>query len=257
MNTSNVLTVLLDEGSHIAATRKRHRKPGFLVCLNNLYSLTDKTTGLGKVMTQALATNGASKIYILGRRKDRLEAAAREINPDVVVPIVADVASKESLVQAADTIRAEMGYVNILIANAGIVFSSPSPASSGSGLSGGGPIQIGRALKNNPTPAELESYLIETPEAEFRDTYMINSAGVFYSIAAFVSLLHAGNEKKTVSQKSQVVAVASVAGQHRYATGGCAYGMSKAAVITLMKQMMTYLVPLNIRANTISPGGEF
>jgi NAD(P)-dependent dehydrogenase (short-subunit alcohol dehydrogenase family) len=179
---------------------------------NNLYNLTDKTTGLGKVMTQALATNGASKIYILGRRKDRLEAAARDINLDVVVPIVADVASKESLVQAADTIRAETGYVNILIANAGIVFSSPSPASSGSGLSSGsaasgGPIQIGRALKNNPTPAELESYLIETPEAEFRDTYMINSAGVFYSIAAFVSLLHAGNEKKTVSQKSQIVAV--------------------------------------------------
>jgi NAD(P)-dependent dehydrogenase (short-subunit alcohol dehydrogenase family) len=33
--------------------------------------------------------------------------------------------------------------------------------------------------------------------------------------------------------------------------------MSKAATLHLMKQIMTYLVPQGITANTVSPGGEF
>jgi NAD(P)-dependent dehydrogenase (short-subunit alcohol dehydrogenase family) len=214
------------------------------------------STGLGKVMTTALAANGASKLYIIGRRKDRLEEVARSINPDIVIPLVGDVADKDSLLAAAEYVRDETGYINLLVANAGVV-SSASPTHAAATTTSDGRLQVGRALKPDPGVTDLQSFLIDTPEAEFRDPYMINAAGVFYTIAAFVSLLEAGNRQGNVSQKSQVVATSSVAGQHRYAQGGCAYGMSKAATIHLMKQMMTYLVPQGIRANTLSPGRKF
>jgi NAD(P)-dependent dehydrogenase (short-subunit alcohol dehydrogenase family) len=209
-------------------------------------------------MAKALATNGAAKVYIIGRRKHRLEEVAREIGPDIIIPLVADVTSKESLVAAADKIKAETGYINLLVANAGVVFSPSSapPTATTPGSSSG--MHVGsRILKPGPSIDELQSYLIDTPEADFRDPYMINSAGVFYTIAAFVSLLDAGNKQGNLSQKSQVVAISSVSGQNRIAPSGCGYGMSKAATIHLMKQMMTFLVPQGIRANTISPGSAF
>jgi hypothetical protein len=42
-----------------------------------------------------------------------------------------------------------------------------------------------------------------------------SASGVFYSVAAFVSLLDAGNRKRNVPQRSQVVTVGSSAGQNR------------------------------------------
>jgi NAD(P)-dependent dehydrogenase (short-subunit alcohol dehydrogenase family) len=176
-----------------------------------------KNIGLGKTMTTALAANGANKVYIIGRRRHRLEEAVRSINPDVVVPLVGGVADKASLLAAAAHIRREAGYVNLLVASAGVV-ASPSPSSSPTALatSTNGRLQAGRALNPDAvTAADLESFLLNTPEADFRDPYTINTAGVFYSVAAFVSLLDAGNRKRNVPQRSQVVTVGSSAGQNR------------------------------------------
>lgn len=43
------------------------------------YKLTNSPTGLGLLITRALAVNGAKKVFILGRRKNVLEDAARDI----------------------------------------------------------------------------------------------------------------------------------------------------------------------------------
>ncbi|PWY90436.1 short chain dehydrogenase/reductase family [Aspergillus sclerotioniger CBS 115572] len=211
--------------------------------------ITGGSSGLGKTMAIALATNGASRVYILGRRKETLEDTA-DMHPGIIIPIVADVGSKASLAAAAEEILADTGYINLLVANAGMVYlTAPETIDDGPGS-----VKVGRSLKENPTPADLESFLMETPDEEFLDTFRVNTAGVFYTIAAFVSLLDKGNQQGNVSQKSQVIAVSSVAAHNRRVTGGCAYGMSKAAVVHLMKQMMTFLIPQGIRANTISPG---
>jgi NAD(P)-dependent dehydrogenase (short-subunit alcohol dehydrogenase family) len=144
----------------------------------------------------------------------------------------------------------------------------------GLALSPSGKIQIGRVLPPSPTAAQVESFLLGTTPDEFLTSYRVNTMGVFYTIAAFISLLDAGNrrphddstkgdseqqeakgEEVQVKRKSHVVAIASVSGQNNNATGGYAYGMSKAAVIQLMGQMMRVLAPLGIRGNTLSPGG--
>ncbi|KAL3440070.1 hypothetical protein BJX65DRAFT_43461 [Aspergillus insuetus] len=268
--------------------------------INTLFGVKDLVavvtgggSGLGRVISHALATNGARRVYILGRRLNALHETASS-HPDIIIPIVADVTDPASLTAAAGQIRAEIGYVDFLVAGAGMVYLHPPPApapdtsstnadagsGSGSGdgddkgkgglaLSSSGKIQVGRILPPSPTAAQVESFLLATTPDEFLTSYRVNTMGVFYTIASFISLLVAGNRRShddstnreeeqqgeiQVKRKSHVVAIASVSGQNNNATGGCAYGMSKAAVIQLMGQIMRVLAPLGIRGNTLSPG---
>lgn len=70
------------------------------------------------MMTKAFVQNGAAKVYIIGRRKEKLDEAAR-LAPGVIVPVVGDVTSKESLCQIADRIKQETGFINLFCANSG------------------------------------------------------------------------------------------------------------------------------------------
>ncbi|KAL4865827.1 hypothetical protein BDV12DRAFT_210913 [Aspergillus spectabilis] len=232
-----------------------------LFSVNGLVAvITGGGSGLGRTIARALAANGAAKVYILGRRINALTETA-STHPDTINPIVADVTSKSSLADAVARIKQEMGYVNLVVAAAGMVYLPPplptsdsNSAKRGLGVGSSGQVQVGRVLKSNSTAAEVESYLLDTPEVEFLDSYRVNTIGVFYTVASFISLLNEGNKRGNIDQKSHVIAVSSVAGQTRYATGGSAYGMSKAAVLHCMRQMMTFLAPMDVRVNTVSPG---
>jgi NAD(P)-dependent dehydrogenase (short-subunit alcohol dehydrogenase family) len=88
------------------------------VCL-----VTGATSGIGKATAHALAGRGAS-VVILGRRPAELDAVAAEMragtgNDDVTV-LVADLASLESIRQAADRFRTEHDRLHMLINNAGV-----------------------------------------------------------------------------------------------------------------------------------------
>lgn len=71
-------------------------------------------------MTRALAANGASKDYILGLRLEALETAAAEF-PGVIVLHKADLTSKTDLQVAVDRIKAEAGYINLVVAKSGSI----------------------------------------------------------------------------------------------------------------------------------------
>lgn len=47
------------------------------------------------MMARALALNGASKVYIIGRRKEKLEETANSVSTKNIIPLVGDVTSKE------------------------------------------------------------------------------------------------------------------------------------------------------------------
>ena len=188
------------------------------------------------MMSKALALNGAKAVYIVGRRKDRLEAAAKESPHGNIIPLQGDVSSKESLQSVVDHIKQDMGYVNVLIANSGV----PGPQHSN--------------LTPESSLEEFQSTLWNTPFEEYTQTFAVNDAAVFFSVLAFLPLLHAGNEKHNVEQQSQVIATSSIGGFNRRVPGGFAYGQSKAAVTHMMKQLASNLVPYNIRANVLAPG---
>lgn len=63
-------------------------------------------------MAAALDANGAAKVYIVGRREDKLNAVAAKAKNGSIVAVQGDVTSKDDLESIAKTVEAEMGFVN-------------------------------------------------------------------------------------------------------------------------------------------------
>lgn len=187
------------------------------------------------MMAQALAANGAERVYILGRRKEVLQEAASSVGPNVV-PLVCDVTSKDSLREAAATIEKEAGFLNLLVCNAGV----------------GGP-QV-KAPPAEMTAAEWAEQHLAHDTADYTSVFDVNVTSVWYTTMAFVKLLDLGNKKSNLSQSSQVISTSSIAAFNKNAPGGWAYGQSKAAATLLVKHLASNLPRWNIRANCIAPG---
>lgn len=198
--------------------------------------ITGGGSGIGLMMTKALALNGAHKVYIIGRRKEVLDAAAKESPHGNIIPLVGDVTSKDALQSIVSHIEKDVGYINVLIANSGI----------------GGPQSS--AITPETSLEDYQSALWNQSFDEYTKTFAVNTSAVFFCTVAFLKLLDAGNGTGNVGQTSQVIATGSIAGFNRRVPGGYAYGQSKAATTLLMKAMATNLVPYKIRANVVAPG---
>ncbi|KAK3166784.1 hypothetical protein OEA41_009909 [Lepraria neglecta] len=198
--------------------------------------ITGGGSGIGAMMTEALALNGAYKVYIIGRRREVLDETAKKSPHGNIIPLVGDVTSKDSLQSIVSHIEQDVGYINVLIANSGV----QGPADN--------PISAQKSLE------EYQSILWNQSFEDYSNVFSVNVAAVFFSIIAFLKLLDAGNKKGNVEQKSQVIATSSIGGFNRNVPGGYAYGQSKAGTTHLIKQMATQLVPYGIRSNVIVPG---
>lgn len=203
------------------------------------------------MMAEALAVNGAAKVFLLGRRLDVLKESAAKY-PDQMVPIACDVTSKESLQSAADAVAAKTNHVNLLIANSGV---------SGSGV------------KYDPSRSisDLRAHLLTASMDKFTQTFHVNVTGAWFTMVAFLELLDAGNKNaisgkpgsfgapvkeggKAPSIQSQVVFTSSLASFSRGHWTPADYGGSKAAITHLMKSASTNLAQYGIRANALAPG---
>jgi NAD(P)-dependent dehydrogenase (short-subunit alcohol dehydrogenase family) len=190
------------------------------------------------MMAKALALNGAHKVYIFGRRLDKLEAAAKESPTGNIIPIQGDVTSKESLEAAADLVRKDTGYLNLIICNSGV--TGPNHAVN---------------MREGTSAKELQKQVLATPMEEFTDAFAVNVSGVYYSAFAFLDLLEEGNNKGNMEGvKSQVLVTGSIAAFNRSVGAGIAYNASKAAVTHLVKVLAGIFVPYSVRVNALAPG---
>ena len=188
------------------------------------------------MMTKAFALNGARKVYIIGRRKEKLDEVAK-ISPNNIVPIVGDVTSKESLVKAAEQIKQEAGHVNLVCCNSGTM---PDP------------IAVKPA---DSSVAEYAKAALQTDPQDWNTTFATNSTSVAFTTFAFLELLDAGNKQNNCpGRKSQVLVTSSIAGYLRVPGSNMAYGASKAAATHLVKHLAGTLAPFSIRVNGIAPG---
>ena len=71
-------------------------------------------------MARALAANGATKVFIIGRRENSLKETAGSIPGSTIVPLVGDVTSKESLQKCFDQVKAQVDSIDVLVANSGV-----------------------------------------------------------------------------------------------------------------------------------------
>ncbi|KAI3321846.1 short-chain dehydrogenase [Xylariaceae sp. AK1471] len=204
-------------------------------------------TGIGLMMAKALAGAGV-KVYILGRRASALETAATS-HPNIS-PLVCDVTSKASLQSAVDAISTEVGYVNLVIANSGIL----------------GPYQ---SFNGSPSIQELRTRLFDEVSLEkFNEPLHVNITGAYFTMLAFLELLDAGNKNalkggfgkpakegsKVPLVQSQVIFTGSVGSYSREKASPPAYVASKSAVAQLAQHATTNLAPYQIRVNTLAPG---
>lgn len=214
-------------------------------CSGLVAVITGGGSGIGLMVARALDANGAKAVYILGRRQETLEAAAKQAINGTLIPVQCDVAEQSSLSAAAARIREEQGEVHVLFANAGK--SGPSPNKN---------LPKDRA----PTIQEISDANLALPMDDFTRTLSLNVTSVLYTCMTFLPLLDAANvnaakrDGGVPRQSSSIVVTASLAAFNRSPTTGFAYGTSKAAAVHLVKQLSTYLGPHKIRVNALAPG---
>ncbi len=190
--------------------------------------ITGAARGIGRSQALRLAEEGADIIvvdidqrtesvpYELSSAADLAETARQveELGRRVVVR-TADVRDPETLKAAADDGVAELGRLDIVSANAGIV-------------------SYGTA--------------IDMPDGMWRDMIDINLTGVWNTVRATVPHIRAGG------RGGSIVVTSSVAGLRPYEDLSH-YAAAKHGVMGFARSLALELAPELIRVNTVNPGG--
>ncbi|PAV18865.1 NAD P-binding protein [Pyrrhoderma noxium] len=202
--------------------------------------ITGGGTGIGLMMARALENNGAI-VYILGRRLQVLESAAKEHSKHGnLIPLQCDVTSRDNLLSVVETIKKQHGYINVLINNSGVMYNGAKASEAGDDI---------KAFQDKLWDAG-------TPE-EFTKTFEVNVTSVYYTSVAFLELLDEGNKRRQSPDDptSQIITTSSIGGFRRDdQTFSLSYSSSKAAVTHLVKTLANIFRSFKIRCNVIAPG---
>jgi len=206
--------------------------------------VTGGGTGLGYITAAALVVNGASRVYITGRRPNILKEAVSKFESDTgllgrIIPYQCDVTSKDQVLKFASYLSTKEQCVNLLVNNAGI----------------GGVKNRAVRLPPETSPEEFSEALLECTEQTWDDVMHINTSAVYYMTAALLPLLV--QARKLFPTSGSVLNVSSMSGITKQSQGGqFPYNSAKAAMISLT-QLMAYEFrrpDIGIRVNTVAPG---
>lgn len=220
--------------------------------LDKLFSVADLTavvtgggTGIGLMITQALATNGA-KVYITGRREDALDRVVETYGKDLgpggkIVALPGDISKKDDVLRLAKEVaEKETKGIHLLVNNAGIARDDNTKYSNGA--------------PNFKDAQSISDHLLQGDPEKWQETFNTNITAQFFTTAAFLPLLAKGTEN-TRGYTSSVVNVASISGVMKGSSNGqFAYATSKAGFIHLTRMMATTFSQTKIRVNCIAPG---
>jgi NADP-dependent 3-hydroxy acid dehydrogenase YdfG len=177
--------------------------------------VTGATSGIGAATARRLAGDGAA-VAIVGRREDRLAELVDELG-DGAVPVGADVGDREAIERAASSVREQLGRVDLVVANAGVMLAAPFE---------------------------------EADTAEWDRMLDTNVRGLLYTGRAFADdLLAAAAE----GLPADLVHVGSIGGHEVFPNYGV-YGATKAAVAHLTHNLRAELGPRGVRVKNVEPG---
>jgi NADP-dependent 3-hydroxy acid dehydrogenase YdfG len=177
--------------------------------------VTGASSGIGEATARALAEQGAT-VAVAARRKDRLDALAAEIGG---LPIEADVTDREQAVAAVERTAQELGRLDIVINNAGVMLLGP---------------------------------IVDAPVEEWDRMVALNLQGLLYvAHAALPHLLSAAEREPR--QVADLVNVSSVAGR-RVGAGGGIYQMTKHGVGVFSEALRQEITSRYVRSSLVEPG---
>ena len=178
--------------------------------------VTGTTSGLGRRFAEVIAASGA-KVIVTGRRIDRLEALAKEIQDKggVAEPIQLDMQSNDSIMNCVEKAEASLGTIDILVNNAGI----PD------------------AQRAHKMSLELIDSVFDT---NLRGPYVLSCEIARRLIAA--------------EKPGRMVNISSVGGFSYAGNGAALYSITKSAIVRMTECLAVEWARYNINVNAIAPG---
>ena len=178
--------------------------------------VTGTTSGLGRRFAEVIAASGA-KVVVTGRRIDRLEALANEIQDKggVAEPIQLDMQSNDSIMNCVEKAEASLGTIDILVNNAGI----PD------------------AQRAHKMSLELIDSVFDT---NLRGPYVLSCEIARRLIAS--------------EKPGRMVNISSVGGFSYAGNGAALYSITKSAIVRMTECLAVEWARYNINVNAIAPG---
>ncbi|QEW20520.1 3-oxoacyl-[acyl-carrier-protein] reductase FabG [Marinibacterium anthonyi] len=179
--------------------------------------LTGASRGMGLAMATALADHGAT-VVISARKMDQLEAAAAQINAavgaDRAIPLACNVGHKDQLEALVEQTRAKAGPIDIVVGNAGV----------------------------NPHYGSIT----KIPDDTYEKVMQVNVQSALWLARLVVPDMYAkgGGSMMFTSSIGAFKASAKLG----------AYGISKLALIGMVRNLALEYGPRGIRVNAICPG---
>jgi NADP-dependent 3-hydroxy acid dehydrogenase YdfG len=182
--------------------------------------VTGASSGIGEATAVALAGFGAT-VAIAARREDRLEDLERRIEESGgrALPITADVTVQEQAQQMVERTVSELGRLDILINNAGVMLL--------------GPVQ-------------------DAPLEEWEQMVQINVLGLLYCARAALPHLIDAAEREP-RHVSDLINVSSVAGRVARRGSGV-YNLTKFGVGAFSESLRQEVAAGHVRVGVIEPG---
>jgi NADP-dependent 3-hydroxy acid dehydrogenase YdfG len=177
--------------------------------------VTGASSGIGEATARALAEQGAT-VAVVARRKDRLDALVAEIGG---LAIETDVTDREQAVAAVERTARELGRLDIVVNNAGVMLLGP---------------------------------IVDAPVEEWDRMIALNLRGLLYvAHAALPHLLSAAQSEQR--RVADLVNVSSVAGR-RVGAGGGIYQMTKHGVGVFSEAVRQEITTRHVRSSLVEPG---
>jgi NAD(P)-dependent dehydrogenase (short-subunit alcohol dehydrogenase family) len=196
--------------------------------------VTGANKGIGHEIARQLAERGFT-VLVGSRDLARGEAAAKEIPGDARA-IAIDVTNADSIEAATAQIRRELGRLDVLVNNAGIVTSGATGATLAE-------------IAENGTPSRA-------PLADVRAVFETNVFGVIAVTQAMLPLLREAPAGRIVNVSSRVgsMTIISDPAYPNRRVGGVAYGPSKSALNAVTIAFAQELEGTPIKVNAACPG---
>jgi NADP-dependent 3-hydroxy acid dehydrogenase YdfG len=178
--------------------------------------VTGASSGIGEATARALAARGAA-VALVARRRDRLEALAADLESALVIE--ADVTDREQATAAVETAARELGRLDTLINNAGVMLLGP---------------------------------IVDAPVEEWDRMIDINLKGLLY--VAHAALPHLLAAAQTEPRRvADLVNVSSVAGRVARQGNGV-YAATKWGVNAFTEALRQEVTERHVRVSVIEPG---
>ncbi|HEX3493153.1 MAG TPA: SDR family NAD(P)-dependent oxidoreductase [Streptosporangiaceae bacterium] len=187
---------------------------------NTVALVTGSSSGIGAATARRLAAEGAA-VALVARRQDRLDELAAAIRADGGTALVlpADVTSQQQSSDAVEQTVSELGRLDIVVNNAGIMLLGPA---------------------------------LDTPIEEWDRMVALNVQGLLYiTHAALPHLVRAAEDSPR--RVADLVTITSTAGRVAR-PGASVYALTKFGVTAFCESLRQELVSRHVRVSLVEPG---